>query len=87
VIRPLQQRSGVPVKLVNDADTAALGEWTYGAGRGAHRLAMITTGTGTGTGTGIGTGIGLGLGLGLGVIIDAPSNAVPTGHTPRPGIT
>jgi glucokinase len=54
VIRPLQQRFGVPVKLVNDADAAALGEWRYGAGRGARRLAMITIGTG----------------IGLGVIID-----------------
>jgi glucokinase len=38
----------VPCRIDNDALTAALGEWTYGAGQGARRLLMVTLGTGIG---------------------------------------
>lgn len=44
----LRNRLGVACHVDNDALTAALGEWAYGAGRGARRLLMITLGTGVG---------------------------------------
>lgn len=45
----LQQATGVPVVLENDADAAATGEAWLGAGRGAHVVVCVTVGTGIGT--------------------------------------
>jgi len=39
-----------PVILDNDAHLAALGEYTYGAGRGVSNMLMVTIGTGVGGG-------------------------------------
>ena len=44
----LAQRWGVPVLLDNDANAAAWAEASYGAGRGARALLMVTLGTGIG---------------------------------------
>lgn len=44
----LQQRLGIPVTLEHDAKAAAMGEFQYGAGRGAHSMALIIIGTGIG---------------------------------------
>ena len=41
---------GRPVRIANDAQSAALGEALYGAGKGYGRTAMITIGTGIGGG-------------------------------------
>lgn len=41
---------GFPVKAVNDANAAALGEYWKGSGSGNHSMAMITLGTGVGCG-------------------------------------
>jgi glucokinase len=49
VAGPLSQAYGLPVILENDADSAALGEYWQGAGRGVERLYMLTIGTGVGT--------------------------------------
>ena len=51
---PLQQRLeaefGAPVRVDNDANVAALGEWRFGAGRGVDSLFYITVSTGVGGG-------------------------------------
>ncbi len=44
----LADRLGVPVSLDHDAKSAALGEFYYGAGRGAAALVYIVAGTGVG---------------------------------------
>ncbi|MEE1926900.1 ROK family glucokinase [Streptomyces sp. TRM 70351] len=44
----LQARLAVPVMVDNDANTAAWGEWRFGAGQGEDHLVMITLGTGIG---------------------------------------
>ena len=41
---------GIPVKLTNDANAAAMGELTYGAARGMKNFIVITLGTGVGSG-------------------------------------
>ncbi len=38
----------LPLLLENDARSALVGEWQYGAGRGCDNLAMVTLGTGIG---------------------------------------
>ncbi len=45
---------GLPVKLTNDANAAAVGEMTYGAARGMKDFIMITLGTGVGSGIVVG---------------------------------
>ncbi|GAA1934089.1 ROK family glucokinase [Streptomyces sodiiphilus] len=44
----LSARLAVPILVDNDANTAAWGEWRFGAGRGEDHLVMITLGTGIG---------------------------------------
>jgi len=44
----LADRLGAPVALDNDANCAALAEWTYGAARGAASALVVTLGTGIG---------------------------------------
>lgn len=46
----LADRWGVPVTLENDANGAAVAEWTYGAARGARSAVVVTMGTGIGGG-------------------------------------
>jgi glucokinase len=42
---------GAPVVVENDADTAALGEYTWGVGQGCARFLYVTFSTGIGSGT------------------------------------
>ncbi len=45
---------GLPVRIANDADLAALGEHRYGAGRGTSDMVYVTSSTGVGAGVIIG---------------------------------
>ncbi|MGL4956663.1 MAG: ROK family protein [Bacteroidales bacterium] len=46
----MAKKSGLPCKLTNDANAAAVGEMTYGAARGMKNFIIITLGTGVGSG-------------------------------------
>lgn len=46
----LSSLTGIPVKVVNDADAAALGERAQGCGKGYDNIVMFTLGTGVGGG-------------------------------------
>lgn len=46
----VQKRLHTPVKIVNDASSAALGEARFGSGKEYHKIVMITLGTGVGGG-------------------------------------
>jgi glucokinase len=46
----LRQRFGVPAFVDNDVNALALGEWTFGAARGARSLVVLAAGTGFGCG-------------------------------------
>lgn len=46
----LEARTGIPCRVLNDANAAALGEHWKGRGQGYSSLLMVTLGTGVGTG-------------------------------------
>lgn len=50
----LEDRSGMPVSLANDADMAAVGEAAFGAGRGYDDVVFVTLSTGVGAGVVLG---------------------------------
>lgn len=50
----LKKRTGYAVRLVNDANAAALAEATVGAAKGAHSAVIVTLGTGIGGGVVLG---------------------------------
>ena len=66
----LGQRLGVPTALEDDANTAALGEWRFGAGIGADPLGYIT----------VSSGIGGGIVAGGAIVRGARGNAGEIGH-------
>jgi predicted NBD/HSP70 family sugar kinase len=46
----MEQRTGLPVTVINDGFSAALGEWWRGAGQGTRNLLVIVLGSGMGGG-------------------------------------
>jgi len=50
LVKPLQERFGIRTYLDNDANAAAIGEYTFGAGKGTKNLIYITVSTGVGGG-------------------------------------
>lgn len=50
VARLLAGRVGAPAYIDNDVNALALGEWLWGAGRGARSLVLLAIGTGVGGG-------------------------------------
>ncbi|MDR0843936.1 MAG: ROK family protein, partial [Tannerella sp.] len=50
----INDKTGLPVTLTNDANAAAIGEMTYGAARGMKDFIVITLGTGVGSGIVVG---------------------------------
>jgi glucokinase len=46
----MQKKFGIPVKLTNDANAAAVGEMMYGVAKGLKHFITITLGTGVGAG-------------------------------------
>ena len=50
IVKFLEERINLPIKIVNDASAAALGEAIFGSGKDYKYLVMITLGTGVGGG-------------------------------------
>lgn len=70
LVAMLRDQLGVPAALEDDANTAALGEWTFGAGRAADPFAYLT----------VSSGIGGGIIVGGQVVRGATGNAGEVGH-------
>jgi glucokinase len=68
VARSIEERLGVPAVLENDANLAALGEFTYGAGRGFRDIVYLTLSTGIGGGIIFNGEIVHGVGCGAGEV-------------------
>lgn len=64
----LQQQTGYPTAIINDARAFTLAEATQGAGKGAHTVVGITVGTGIGGGIAIGGQLHLGIDMSAGEI-------------------
>jgi glucokinase len=47
--RPVQERTGLPVRMENDANCALLGEAAFGAAKNLSDVVMLTVGTGLGS--------------------------------------
>lgn len=48
IAETLENTLGIPVTVLNDAELAGIGEYTFGAGKGYHSLLYVTVSTGIG---------------------------------------
>jgi glucokinase len=58
----IEDQVGLPVALINDVRAITLGEWTFGAGRGADTVVCLAIGTGIGGGVVVNGQFHLGIG-------------------------
>jgi glucokinase len=58
----IEEQVQLPVALINDVRAITLGEWTFGAGRGAETLVCLAIGTGIGGGVVVNGQFHLGIG-------------------------
>jgi glucokinase len=58
----IQEQVQLPVALINDVRAITLGEWTFGAGRGAETIVCLAIGTGIGGGVVVNGQFHLGIG-------------------------
>lgn len=58
----IEQHVQLPVSLINDVRAITLGEWMFGAGRGAETVALLAIGTGIGGGVIVNGQFHLGIG-------------------------
>lgn len=50
VVKPIERKFGIKTYLDNDANAAAIGEYTFGAGKGTKHMLYVTVSTGVGGG-------------------------------------
>ena len=50
LVKPIEEKFGIKTYLDNDANAAAIGEYTFGAGKGTKDLIYVTVSTGVGGG-------------------------------------
>ena len=50
IVEYFENRFNIPTRLLNDANSGAMAEWKYGAGKGSDDVVFITCGTGFGAG-------------------------------------
>lgn len=50
IVKMIEKATNLPTYLTNDANTAALGEWYFGAAKGMKNFIVLTLGTGLGSG-------------------------------------
>lgn len=50
IVKLVEDATGIPAALQNDANACALAEWKYGAGKGTCNMVFLTFGTGMGAG-------------------------------------
>lgn len=79
---PIERGTGLPVRMANDANCAALGEYMYGSGRGeAKCLVLLTLGTGVGGGVVMGSTSLMGDARGPQLLIGGNQGGAELGHT------
>lgn len=70
----IKQKTGIPTIIDNDVNVITLGEWKFGAGRGAKNMVCFTLGTGVGGGLIINNELYRGQGFSAGEIGHIPLN-------------
>ncbi len=81
VREPLMRRIALPLRMGNDANLAALGEFQYGTGQGTAKcLVMLTVGTGIGGGVILGPDSVMGKASGPMILVGANQGGAELGH-------